>query len=246
MHIGLLAVSLDIVEVFAYTIGMGRPSTIEDKRREFLPVVAGAFAELGYRRLTSAELAARCGVGENVLYRIWPDKPAMFLAALEWVYLASERAWENILAQETDRESAFLRLLGHEARHLGEHGLYRIVFAGLSETDDPLIRSALHDLYGRFHGFVRRQLSAHRASGAGGDLDAETAAWAIVGLGTVANVGRELGLIGAARRESILWDAGRLIAEGRISSESGDRARRRRPATKKTNSEKKPVKRRRI
>lgn len=212
---------------------MGRPSTLEDKRREFLPVVAGAFAELGYRRLTSAELAARCGVGENVLYRIWPDKQAMFLAALEWVYLASERTWERLLAEPGQGESSFLRLLAHEARHLGEHGLHRIVFAGLSETDDPRIRAALQDLYAKFHAFVRRQLSAHRAAGAPGDLDAETAAWAIIGLGTVANVGRELGSIGATRRESVLWDAGRLIAEGRFEAAPVGRARKGRASAKK-------------
>lgn len=207
---------------------MARPSTLEDKRREFLPIVAGAFAELGYRRLTSAELSTRCGVGENVLYRIWPDKQAMFLAALEWVYLASERVWERLLEECAEGESAFLRLLAHEARHLGEHGLYRIVFAGLSETDDPRIRAALQDLYGRFHAFVRRQLSAHRAAGASGDLDAETAAWAIVGLGTVANLGRELRLIGPERRESLLWGAGRLIAEGRVAGSAPGR-----PATRR-------------
>ncbi len=212
---------------------MGRPSTLEDKRREFLPVVAGAFAELGYRRLTSAELAARCGVGENVLYRIWPDKQAMFLAALEWVYLASERTWERLLAEPGQGESSFLRLLAHEARHLGEHVLHCIVFAGLSETDDPRIRAALQDLYAKFHAFVRRQLSAHRAAGAPGDLDAETAAWAIIGLGTVANVGRELGSIGATRRESVLWDAGRLIAEGRFEAAPDGRARKGRASAKK-------------
>ncbi|MCY2958867.1 MAG: TetR/AcrR family transcriptional regulator [Planctomycetota bacterium] len=212
---------------------MGRPSTLEDKRREFLPIVAGAFAELGYRRLTSAELAARCGVGENVLYRIWPDKHAMFLAALEWVYLASERTWERLLAEPGNGESAFLRLLSHEARHLGEYGLHRIVFAGLSETDDPRIRAALQDLYAKFHAFVRRQLSAHRVAGAPGGLDAETAAWAIIGLGTVANVGRELGSIGASRRESILWDAGRLVAEGRIDAEADGPPRKKRASAEK-------------
>ncbi|MBL8860995.1 MAG: TetR/AcrR family transcriptional regulator [Planctomycetes bacterium] len=193
---------------------MGRPSTLEDKRRELLPVLAGAFAELGYRRLTSAELSARCGVGENVLYRIWPDKVAMFLAALDWVYLSSERAWERLLADEQGGDGPFLRLLAHEASHHGEQGLYRIVFAGLSETDDPRIRRALQGLYGRFHAFVRRQVTAHRGAQGPGTLDAETAAWAIVGLGTVASIGRELGLFGAASRERLLWDAGRVLAEG--------------------------------
>ena len=212
---------------------MARPSTLEDKRRELLPVVAGAFAELGYRRLTSAELAARCGVGENVLYRIWPDKQAMFLAALEWVYLASERTWDSLLAEGAAGEGAFLRLLSHEADHHGEHGLYRIVFAGLSETDDPRIRGALRDLYGRFHAFVRRQITAHRGRGVAGDLDVETAAWAIVGLGTVANLVRELGLAGASRRGALLWEAGRLLAEGRIPPKTAARPASGRRATKK-------------
>ena len=216
---------------------MGRPSTLGDKRRDFLPTVAAAFAELGYRRLSTAELAARCGVRENVLYRIWPDKQAMFLAALEWVYLASERQWEALLAQGAGGGSAFLRLLAHEAMHHGEHGLYRIVFAGLSETDDPRVERALRELYGRFHAFVHKEVEAHRASGRPGELDADVAAWAIVGLGTVANLGRELGLLGTARRKALLWEAGRLLAEGRVDApetpgakERGSGSASRRPA----------------
>jgi AcrR family transcriptional regulator len=194
---------------------MGRPSTLEDKRREFLPVLAAGFAEHGYRRLTSAELAARCGVGENVLYRIWPDKQAMFLAALEWVYLFSERTWERVLADESGSQSPFARLLDYEARHLGEHGLHRIIFAGLSETDDPRIKRALRDLYARFHELIRRKVVEHRSGDEDGRLDPDLVAWAIVGLGTVANVGRELSMLGAEGRRELLWGAGALLADGR-------------------------------
>lgn len=194
---------------------MGRPSTLEQKRGEFLSILAAAFAEHGYRRLTSAEIAARCGVGENVLYRIWPDKQAMFLAAIEWVYLSSERTWERVLADKSDTKSAFMRLLEYEAHHQGEHGLHRIVFAGLSESDDPRIRRALRDLYARFHEWIRRKVVEHRAGDEDDRLDADLVAWAIVGLGTVANVGRELSLIGVEQRRELLWKAGGLLAEGR-------------------------------
>jgi AcrR family transcriptional regulator len=224
------------LEAHAYKVVKARLSTLEDKRREFLPVVAGAFAELGYRRLTSAELAARCGLGEKVLYRIWPDKQAMFLAALEWVYLASERTWESLLAEGAAGEGAFLRLLSHEADHHGEHGLYRIVFAGLSETDDPRLRGALRDLYGRFHAFVRRQITVHRERGSAGDLDVETAVWAIVGLGTVANLVRELELASANRRGALFWEAGRLLAEGCIAPRTATRSADGRGATPKRGS----------
>jgi AcrR family transcriptional regulator len=213
---------------------MGRPNTLEQKRRDFLPVVAAAFAELGYRRLTSAELAARCGVGENVLYRIWPDKQAMFLAALDWVYLDSERTWKKLLEEPSREENSFLRLLAYEAVHHGEQRLYRIVFAGLSETDDRRIAQALRDLYGRFQAFVRSRIAEHRdagAAGAEGRIDLDTAAWAIVGLGTVANIGRELGLLGAEPRRALIEGAGRLLAEGRSSSEARGASRKHRKET---------------
>ena len=49
---------------------MPRPDRSPDRRRELAPVLARAFAELGYRRATTAELAERCGVQEKALYRL--------------------------------------------------------------------------------------------------------------------------------------------------------------------------------
>ena len=65
---------------------MANPSKIQQRRREFTPLVAMAFIELGYRGTTTAQLARRCGVRENVLYRVWPTKKAMFLDAVEYVF----------------------------------------------------------------------------------------------------------------------------------------------------------------
>jgi len=195
-----------------------RPDTSPQRRREFAPLLAAAFAELGYRRATTAVLARRCGVRENILYRLWPDKQGMFIAALDFVYQHSESVWSVLLAEPDGDASPAERILGYEAAHHGEHGLYRLIFAGLSETDEPEIARALKRLYGRFQRFVRRQVEAHRGearagsgSGAGAALDAEMAAWAIVGLGTVANVGRELGLLGAARRRRLILEAGAAL-----------------------------------
>ena len=42
---------------------MANPSKIDDRRRQFTPLVAAAFIELGYRGTTTAELAQRCGDG---------------------------------------------------------------------------------------------------------------------------------------------------------------------------------------
>jgi AcrR family transcriptional regulator len=192
---------------------MPRPNQTPQRRLELIPVVARTFADLGYRRTTTAELAGRCEVRENILYRLWPDKRAMFVAALDYVYQLSERTWDELLAQAGAAASPAELILDYEAAHHGEFGLYRIVFAGLSETDEPEIVEALRRLYERFHDFVRKQVEAHRErSGASTESgDAARIAWAIVGLGTVANIGRELGLLSARDRERLVGQVGRTL-----------------------------------
>jgi AcrR family transcriptional regulator len=179
--------------------------------KRLLPIVAAAFAELGYRRATTAQLARRCGVRENILYRAWPSKKAMFLAAIEYVFESSLRRWQQVLARVTDGGAA-QRVLDFEAVHHGEHGLYRIVFAGLSETDDPEIRAALRAMYRRFHRFIVEQVG--RSGGGRRPAERELAAWGLVGLGTVSNISRELRLFSGEDRGRLFRQIGRLLVRG--------------------------------
>lgn len=195
---------------------MARPSQITEKRRELLPTVAQTFAELGYRRTTTAELARRCAVQENILYRLWPDKKAMFIAAIGHVFDLSAEIWREIVDDTTASRSTAERLLSYESKHHGEFGYYRIVFAGLSETDDPDVRAALADMYQRYQRFVREQIATHRETvGAAGELpEATLAAWAVIGLGTVASIARELGLVSDRQRQRLFANVGRALLDG--------------------------------
>lgn len=189
---------------------MSRPNKSSERRTELIPILARTFADLGYRRTTTAELAGRCGVRENVLYRLWPDKRAMFVATLDYVYQLSEATWAKLIDRADEQASAAELILDYESAHHGEFGLYRIVFAGLSETDDPEIAAALKSLYGRFQRFVQKQVKAHRGADSGSS-DAALVAWAIVGLGTVANIGRELGLLSSRARKRLVGEVGRVL-----------------------------------
>lgn len=218
---------------------MPRPAATHQKRAALLPVVARAFVELGYRRATTAQLAQRCGVQENILYRLWPDKRAMFVAAIDYVFEFSSQTWRRVLA-ESNGEAPAERLLAFEAEHHGEFGLYRILFAGLSEVDDPEIGAALRRTYARFGRFLAEQVEAHRRGaahdrtrraqrreadavpaqqrprrGASPAPDAARIAWAFIGLGTAANLGRELKLLTDAGRRRLLREVGgRLLHDG--------------------------------
>jgi len=196
---------------------MARPDQSEEKRRQLLPIVAKTFAEFGYRRTTTAELAKSCAVRENILYRLWPNKKAMFIAAIEYVYDLSMETWQTILTGESRTSTTAERVLDYEARHHGEFGLYRIVFAGLSETDDPEIRGTLKTMFSRFHRFIRDEMKSHgqRARPLSGREKPgdDVLAWAIVALGTMANITREIGLLSNPKRRRLISDVGRLLLD---------------------------------
>lgn len=191
---------------------MARRNLSEERRRELVRAIATTFAELGYRRTTTAALAERCGVQETVLYRLWPDKRAMFLAAIEFVAEHSDAVWRRARTQQAATASAAVNVLEYEAEHLGEFGFYRILFAGLSETDDEDIAAAMRRAYQRFLAFILDSVEEHRRSAESGRLPAaELTAWALLGLGTAANIGRELGLLPAAQRKRLLATVGRHL-----------------------------------
>ncbi len=195
---------------------MPRANQTAERRREFLPIITGAFAQLGYRRATTAELAERCGVRENILYRLWTDKKAMFIAAIDYVYEHSVEVWGRLLEEPTDDSSGAERLLEYESQHHGEFGLYRIVFAGLSETDDADIQAALAEMYRRYQKFIVSRVRDHRVNGNGADFpDASLVGWAVIGLGTVASITRELGLVSDRQRRRLLAEVGRELLAGR-------------------------------
>jgi AcrR family transcriptional regulator len=192
---------------------MPRPSQIDEQRKRLLPIVCQVFRDLGYHRTTTAELAKRCGVRENILYRLWRDKKAMFLAAIDDIFQSRAERWQEILAKRPTPDQTAEALVGYEAKHQGEFGFYRVVFTALVEADDPEIREAIQGMYRQFHERIRNLIDASRAGekkSAG--LSADATAWAMIGLATVSNIIRELDLLRPRQREEMFaLTANRLV-----------------------------------
>jgi len=193
---------------------MARPNRSAEKREKLLPILAEAFAGAGYSKATTAELARRCGVQETILYRLWPDKKAMFLASIDHVYTRSMAIWTELLEGASATETGAERILSHEAVHHGEFGLYRVLFTGLDEVDDDEVREHLRQTYRMFQRYVRDLIADHRATRRiRGGLTPDAAAWAILGLGTIASIGREIGLLTTTARRELLAGVGRALME---------------------------------
>lgn len=194
---------------------MPRPRQTDQQRKKLLLIVCQVFSENGYRRTTTAALARRCKVRENILYRLWPDKKAMFLAAIDDIFQHRAEKWNDILADHPSPQQAMERLVAYESQHQGEFGFYRIVFTALSETDDLDIRNALFGMYHRFHQLVCRQVEAGRQSGAKQQtLPVDTTAWALLGLATISNIVRELKLLPPRQREKMFAKVANFLVAG--------------------------------
>ncbi|MBV8879186.1 MAG: TetR/AcrR family transcriptional regulator [Planctomycetaceae bacterium] len=191
---------------------MARPSRIPEQRRRLIPTVASAFAELGYHRATTALIARRCRVRENILYRLWRDKKDMFLAAIRYVYDLSMETWTA--AAREGRGAAILSGLDYESRHIGEFGNYRVLFAALTETDDPDVRSALRRMYRDMHRFLSARVGEFRGAGRRSRREVELVAWGLIALGTYSTIARELDLAPRATRSGLLADLGRRLVGG--------------------------------
>jgi AcrR family transcriptional regulator len=193
---------------------VSRPSQIDEQRKRLLPIVCQVFSEWGYHRTTTAELARRCKVRENILYRLWQDKKAMFLAAIDDIFRSRAERWGQILAERPTPEQAAEAMVAYEARHQGEFGFYRVVFTALVEADDPEIHEAIRAMYRRFHERIRKLIETNRE----GDkrppeLSADAAAWAVMGLATVSNIIRELELLRPGQREEMFAQTAKYLVQ---------------------------------
>ena len=192
---------------------LGRPSRAQERRETMLPRITEVFGELGYRRATTAALAERCGLQETQLYRLWPSKKAMFLAVIDHLYDLEVEGWNRVIASHSPAEAIDL-IFAEEARHRGRSGLHRITLAALSESDDAEVREAVRRMYRRFHRYIRdmlKQLHPNLPDGAT-PPDPTTAAWAIIGLGTLVNIGREFDLFGQATQVRLINEIGAHLA----------------------------------
>jgi AcrR family transcriptional regulator len=192
-----------------------RPSKADERRKELLPLIADAFSVLGYRRATTAELAARCGVQETILYRLWPDKKAMFLAAIDFLVWRRMEKWKSALSKVPATESRATHLLKVTGQSLGEHGLYKIIFAALTETDDPDIKQSMQRLYRRYHESVTQEVSRHREQSSDGELVSdEDTSWGLIALVAFMNIALDLELIGSRKRTQLFTTLAHVLLDG--------------------------------
>ncbi len=176
-----------------------------EKRKEMLPLVAKAFACLGYRRATTSAIANECGVKEAILYRLWEDKKAMFVASVKYLTDNILEIWERQISKTLQENKPLEVLFDYESTHFAELGHYMIIFSGLNEVDEPDIKKVLQEMYNRIHRYLVDMILSYYGNNKQDVTDfAESTAWRLIGIGTMITIGKHLELFGDSMREKML------------------------------------------
>jgi AcrR family transcriptional regulator len=182
----------------------GRPLSKRglDTRRRLLDAAEQVFGALGYHDASVVKVAESAGVAAGTFYLYFDSKKAIFDELVRDLNRRVRHAMKEASSQGTTRLES--ELLGFDAyfRFTSEHpALYRIIRQ--AEFVSP---EMLRYHYDRLSAGYIEALAEASASGEIGKLDAEVAAWALMGLGEMVGM------------RWILWGEGTPLPE-RVSAE---------------------------
>lgn len=156
--------------------------TAEQRRESILVAATSVFAEVGYQRGKTSEVARRVGVSEPVVFQNFGTKAALFVAVLE-----QATDWACALLAQEQVSVAGMLTAALEPVHLErihDAGSIGAIFAdAASITGEPDIEAAARRSTRRIAVALAGILERGRDAGElRPDLDPETAAWWLLSL----------------------------------------------------------------
>jgi AcrR family transcriptional regulator len=141
-------------------------STAEERRETVLRTAVGTFAGRGYYGTTTTEVAKRAGISQAYVYRLFPNKEALFVAVVEHAF---ERVRDSLArgaaAARGSGPEAVLRAMGDSyAELIRDQDLLLVqLHAQAAATSEPAVREAVRTGYARAVEYVRSVSGADEA-----------------------------------------------------------------------------------
>lgn len=166
------------------------------RRQQVLDAAIRAFAQRGYAGASTQAIAASIGVGEPTLYRYFPSKRELFLAAFDRCSTELLERWRALAAESASPLAAIARIgnwYAEQLRARPDDLLLR--YRSLSHTDDAEISARVRSNYRETLAFLEDLYARARAAGEiDAALDPRAQAWLFVALGAVLDQAQLLGL----------------------------------------------------
>ncbi len=184
-----------------------------ERRAALLETAVRVFSDGSFRGTTTAEIARAAGVSEPILYRHFPSKRALYLAALDHVWAKARARWEEALAEAPNVHAALEAMTrGHLSVRDCKFQLAELWVQALGEAaEDPVLRRHLRRHMREVHDFMAEVIRRGQAEGSlHGDRDADAEAWVFLSGGVLGMVGRRIGLldeeeVAAIRAARLQW-----------------------------------------
>lgn len=165
---------------------MSRRMTAEQRRAQLMRVAAELFAERGYARTTTAELAKAAGVTEPIIYRHFKSKQDLFVSLIRAQGQRTIELWTEAMEGASGVEERISRLLGTNVMIVDEQGraAYRVIIQGVSEVGDVETQQAIEEHFRTLHAFMTREIAqAQDEHRVWTRFEADLIAWVLIDVG---------------------------------------------------------------
>jgi AcrR family transcriptional regulator len=132
-------------------------STAEERRESVLRTAIGTFAARGYFGTTTTEVAKEAGISQAYVYRLFPNKEALFLAVVERCFVQVRGCLERAAAQAGGGAEGVLAAMGTAyAKLITDQNLMLIqLHAQAAAVSEPAVREVVRQGYARTTEYVR-------------------------------------------------------------------------------------------
>ncbi|MCE9668666.1 TetR/AcrR family transcriptional regulator [Myxococcus stipitatus] len=140
-------------------------STAEERRATVLRTAIQAFAARGYYGTATTEVAKAAGISQAYLYRLFPDKEALFVAVIDHCAARLRQSMAEGVAKARSREpeAVLAAMQSSYARLIDDQDLLRVLMHANCAASEPPIREAIRDCYAKQVEYVRSASGASDA-----------------------------------------------------------------------------------
>jgi TetR/AcrR family transcriptional regulator len=159
--------------------------TARQRRRLIIESAHVKFAACNYARVGTAELAKAAGISEPALYRYFPSKKELFIAAIKAAGKRLLGIWEMLDSDMVDPLGVIRTIgLGYYDHLRSRSSVMKLLFQALSEADDEEIRQALQANFPALIHFLEENIEEGKRQGLiRQDVNTTVAAWQFMGMG---------------------------------------------------------------
>jgi AcrR family transcriptional regulator len=133
-------------------------STAEERRETVLNTAIGTFAARGYFGTTTSEVAKEAGISQAYVYRLFPNKEALFVAVVERCFVQVRACFEQGAAEAPGSSTqVVLESMGEAyAKLIADKDLMLVqLHAQAAAVSEPAIRDAVRRGYALAVEYVR-------------------------------------------------------------------------------------------